>query len=425
MTACASPQSPETKAASPASEPAPPKPVAAITIPRAPPPPPPGDVYVDAAWVQERLARGAVVALDARPGARYAEGHLAGAVRLEGVTEVEGLRRELAGAGLCQGPVVLYGEAGSGPALARMFALLEAAGLADVYVLRGGVAAWREQGLPLVKQTPASRSCEWKAPGHEVLVSRDAMMDAFGQRGIEVLDLRDHGWEGNYDAPAHFRAGHIPFALPFDLTRFGDVAADAVRLDDVRTAVTQLGPRKNDTVPITSTFILHGDGPEDPRPLEGYLLMRAAGLKARIYSEGWQGWTPAPVVRVVEAEEVARLMEPGPGATPEAHPMLLDLREPWDFRLAYLPGSQSLALRLMLKGDTFESFVQQHWPQADRAKTPLIFVCYGHSCVRSREAAVFAARKGFTHLLWYREGVDGWRAKGLPLLNLPRDGATP
>jgi thiosulfate/3-mercaptopyruvate sulfurtransferase len=407
-------------------------PPAPSATPRPPASPPPlGTIFVTPSWVRERLDRGNAVALDVRSSRRHAAGHLPGARVLELPAEPsftpEAVRGALEGAGVCRGTVVLYGEAGRGAELARAFLLLEAAGLSDVRVLQGGFAAWQRERLPVAKkQAPAARPCTLEAAPAQALASRASVLESFGPQGFELLDVRDQGWVGdNYGAPPRFSAGHIPYALPFDVTRFGDVAGDKVEPEQVRAAIATLGPRKNDVVRLTSTFILYGEGPEDTRPQVGYLLVRAAGLKAQAFLEGWQGWSQegtAPVVRIVEADEVARLMEAAP-PQPAPRAMLVDLREPWDFRLGYLPGAQVLPLRMM-RG-SFESFVQQHWPQVERRTVPLIFYCYGRSCVRTREASVIAARMGFRNMLWFREGVDGWRSAGGPLLRPSEDGGSP
>ncbi|ADO73298.1 Rhodanese domain protein [Stigmatella aurantiaca DW4/3-1] len=404
-----------------------------VVVPLTPPTPPPGTVYVDATWAQQRLDKAEAVAIDVRTQAHYAAGHLSGA-RLLNLPAWQGpaqetVRSALIKAGICGGTVILYGEAGRGTELARTFLLLEEAGLSDVHVLRGGFAAWQRERLPVEKNVPAVKPCTWAAPAREAMASRALVMESFGKRGVELLDVRDQGWVGSdYIAPPRFSAGHIPSALPFDVTHFGDVASGEVDPEQIRAAVATLGPRDKDPVSIHSTFLLYGEGQEDPRAVEGYLLVRAAGLKAQVFAGGWKEWSAegaSPVVRIVEAAEVVRLMEAAraPDSVPSTRAMLVDLREPWDFRLAYLPGAQGQALRLLKK--SFDEFIQQHWPQVERRTAPLIFYCYGRSCVRTREAAVLAGRRGFHNILWFREGVDGWRREGLPLLSLPRDHGTP
>lgn len=50
---------------------------------------------------------------------------------------------------------------------------------------------------------------------------------------------------------------------------------------------------------------------------------------------------------------------------------------------------------------------------------PLLFYCLAN-CWMSWNAARRAMAYGYTHVIWYREGTDGWEAAGLPLeVHLP------
>jgi thiosulfate/3-mercaptopyruvate sulfurtransferase len=91
----------------------------------------------------------------------------------------------------------------------------------------------------------------------------------------------------------------------------------------------------------------------------------------------------------------------------------LDLRGNLDFSRRHLPGAHSLPIHLFR--DSLSTLIDEHWPAADLSKLPLVFYCYGPDCIRSRNGASMAARQGFRDLLWYREGVEGWRRTGLPL----------
>ncbi|HWF99095.1 MAG TPA: rhodanese-like domain-containing protein [Steroidobacteraceae bacterium] len=96
------------------------------------------------------MNRGAVV-IDLRAAEQYAAGHLAGARRMDGeqiLKAGETLKKYL------QKPLIVYDESGSlGTAAARQ---LKAQGFMQAVNLRGGVAAWRSDNLPLEKGTKAS-----------------------------------------------------------------------------------------------------------------------------------------------------------------------------------------------------------------------------------------------------------------------------
>jgi rhodanese-related sulfurtransferase len=193
---------------------------------------------------------------------------------------------------------------------------------------------------------------------------------------------------------------------------------------EIRRRLATFGPRPGDPVHLDSTFVLYGDGPDDPRLGLGYLLLTLAGLDARVFPGGWKEWTAGgsrPVVRVVSAAELAsRLRRGNPGLSADRPPrdlILLDLREPRDFAIGHLPGALSLPF-LHFSAD-FERTVDAVWPGADRGDIPLVLYCYGIDCVRSRKAGAQAARKGFRDLLWFRGGVQEWREAGYPLLDSP------
>jgi rhodanese-related sulfurtransferase len=96
------------------------------------------------------MNRGAVV-LDLRPAEQYAAGHLSGARRMEGeqiLKAAETLKKYK------QRPLIVYDESGSlGGSAARQ---LKAQGFTQAFNLRGGVAAWRSDNLPLEKGSKAS-----------------------------------------------------------------------------------------------------------------------------------------------------------------------------------------------------------------------------------------------------------------------------
>jgi rhodanese-related sulfurtransferase len=89
--------------------------------------------------------------IDLRPADQYAAGHLTGARRMDGEQILK------AGDTLKKyklKPLIVYDESGSlGNSAARQ---LKAQGFTQAFNLRGGVAAWRSDNLPLEKGSKAS-----------------------------------------------------------------------------------------------------------------------------------------------------------------------------------------------------------------------------------------------------------------------------
>ncbi len=194
------------------------------------------NVLVDAGWLHDHIGEPGLVVADCRfrlgePGAglaSYLEGHIPGAAQLDLDVDLAGepgergrhplpeaARFQAAArrAGISAGStVVAYDEAAEGGA-ARLWWLLRHHGHDAVAVLDGGLAAWRDAGLPL------RAGHEQHAEGDLTLTTRAGdTVDASGAASVAVLlDAR---------APERFRgetepvdpvAGHIPGAanLPF------------------------------------------------------------------------------------------------------------------------------------------------------------------------------------------------------------------
>ncbi|HYO12675.1 MAG TPA: rhodanese-like domain-containing protein [Thermoanaerobaculia bacterium] len=398
------------------------------------PAPPPAvfpEILVSPRGVTGTLDQPGAVALDVRSPEDFTAGHLPGAVSAwrpgeEGNGEIDRVRSLLAARGITgTGPVVLYGGRDDARVLGRFFWLLEAAGCRDVKVLDGGIAAWTAAGGKLeAGPSPGREAGFHEAARDTASAAPDWVARSFDQPGVVLLDLRDpRGWE-RWEAPPSWAAGHVPHALPFDVR--GLLPQDGGWPDpaEIRRRAGDIGPRAGDSVGATSSFVLYGEDAADPLPGLGYLLFRMAGLDVRVFPGGWRAWTAGPgrpVVRIVDTEEIRRLLEAeNPGLAQDRPPtrlILLDLRTSRDFQLDHLPGARSLPLHLFDRD--FERIVAEGWPGAARATIPLIFYCYGRDCVRSRDAGTRAARLGFRNILWYRGGTADWAKAGLPLVEAP------
>jgi rhodanese-related sulfurtransferase len=94
------------------------------------------------------LANQGALMLDVRTDEQYAEGHIIDARHLKNAdlaSSVDTLKKYK------EKPVVVYCDTGSTSAAAAR--LLKSQGFAKVVNLRGGVQAWKQDNLPLVKDT--------------------------------------------------------------------------------------------------------------------------------------------------------------------------------------------------------------------------------------------------------------------------------
>lgn len=77
------------------------------------------------------------------------------------------------------------------------------------------------------------------------------------------------------------------------------------------------------------------------------------------------------------------------------NPVLLDVREPWEFEICHIEGAQLMPMHSV--------------PQQAGALQPdaeIVVIC--HHGVRSRHVGVFLERNGFSRIYNLSGGVDAW-----------------
>ena len=223
----------------------------------------PGAVYVD---MDTELAAHGLPAEGRHP--LPAEADFAASVRRWGIN--------------AQDTVVVYDDAGSASA-ARAWWLLGYAGLPEIYLLDGGLAAWRAARLPL-------------ADGEEAAVPGDAVV-RFGMKGTIDSDGAA-GWDGVLlDArageryrgevePMDPKAGHIPGAVSAPTSE--NLAADKTFLpaEQLRARFTALGVDTD-----TAVAVYCGSGVTAAHQIAA---LEIAGFKAVLYPGSWSAWSNQP-----------------------------------------------------------------------------------------------------------------------------------
>jgi len=234
----------------------------------------------DAAWSQAHLPGAGHAHLErdlSRPGAPASEGRhpLPTAARFAALLGRLGIRPS--------DQVVAYDEQSGAMAAARLWWLLRQFGHERVAVLDGGLARWRELGLPLDTGGPVP------APDYP------GGFDASGQVDTEGVLARlgdAPGWLLDARAPERFRgdvepldpvAGHIPGAgnRPFTANLAG---GRFLPPDELRRQFTALlkGRQPADVVLSCGSGVT---------ACHNLLAMEHAGLHgARIYPASWSGW---------------------------------------------------------------------------------------------------------------------------------------
>jgi thiosulfate/3-mercaptopyruvate sulfurtransferase len=243
----------------------------------------------------------------------HREGHVPGAVYVDLDTElaehsadatqgrhplpdVAGLQASARRWGISAGrPVVAY-DATGGLAAARAWWLLRWAGLTDVRLLDGGLAAWTAAGRP-IETGPGSDP----EPGDvELTGGHLPVLDADGAAALPsaglLLDARAaERYRGEVE-PIDPRAGHIPGAVSAPTS--DNLAADGRfrRADELRVRFAALGAAEE-------VGVYCGSGVTAAHQIAA---LATIGVDAALYPGSWSAWSSDP------DRPVATGPEPGP-----------------------------------------------------------------------------------------------------------------
>lgn len=378
-------------------------------------------IFVTASWLAERLGTESLVIVDARDREAYLGGHPPGAISLppQLLVGAPQVATTLGRRGLSEAAtIVCLADSATLASAAHLLWLLELAGARDVRLLDGGVAAWSRQGGALETSESIRPPSRWSSPpDSSVFADRALVRGLYGTPGIEILDARGpEVWGAHRPAGGSVasRAGHIPHSLPLDFHTL--LRPDGTVLDsaDAWTVVRESGPRQGTPVDMAARFLVYDDGASAGGAL-GYAMLLHAGIDTvRYFAGGWPAWaadSTSPIVRIVDAAEVRAHLRMwrvrSPGAEHPSNFLLLDVRDRWDYGNGHLLGAYDFPSHIF--ADSVEDWLAACCPSVDRAHTPVVLYCYGTSCIRSRNCATIAARKGFRVLEWFRGGIDEWR----------------
>jgi thiosulfate/3-mercaptopyruvate sulfurtransferase len=202
-------------------------------------------------------------------------------------------------------PVVVYDD-GPGTAAARAWWLLRWAGVADVRLLDGGLAAWRRAGGPVeggdVVPEPGDVTL---SGGHLPVLDADAAAALPGTGGV-LLDARAGERYRGETEPVDPVAGHVPGAVSAPTT--GNLAPDGTFLAAAALSerFAQLGAS-----PGASVGVYCGSGVTAAHEVAA---LAAAGIEAALYPGSWSQWSNDP------ARPVATGPDPGRAAPRSAPP---------------------------------------------------------------------------------------------------------
>lgn len=255
----------------------------------------------------ELAALGGATVLDVRwllggpPGIElYREGHLPGAVFCDlnadlaappgpagrhPLPEAGDFQRAMRRLGVSGGrPVVVYDDNAS-MAAARAWWALRYFGHRDVRVLDGGLAAWRQAGLPVVKDVPDVVEGDFTArPGGMPVLDADEAA-ALAREGVLIDARAAERYRGEVE-PIDPVAGHVPGAVNAPTT--GNVGPDGRFLDpeELRARFAAVGVAEGARVGAYC-----GSGVTAAHEV---LALELAGVPAALYVGSWSNWTADP-----------------------------------------------------------------------------------------------------------------------------------
>jgi thiosulfate/3-mercaptopyruvate sulfurtransferase len=196
--------------------------------------------------------------------------------------------------GLVEGETVVVYDDASGMAAARAWWLLRHAGLRDVRILDGGLAAWRAADAPLeggeIHPVATDIELSW---GHMPVIDADAAAE-FSSSGV-LLDARAGERYRGETEPIDPRPGHIPGAVSAptqdNLGKDGTfLAADALR-----SRFASLGVDGSREVAVYC-----GSGVTAAHEIAA---LAEAGFDAALYPGSWSQWSNDSERRVATGAE--------------------------------------------------------------------------------------------------------------------------
>jgi thiosulfate/3-mercaptopyruvate sulfurtransferase len=273
---------------------------------------------IDVAGLQARLAEHRpTVLLDVRwvlgdpHGHRhYLQEHLPGAVFVDLATELaapavpERGRHPLPSAadfqeaarrwGVNDGDVVVAYDDSGNMAAARVWWMLRNAGFADVYLLDGGLAAWRAAGLPMEAGPVVPEAGDVSLADGNMPVLDAAAAARWPHAGL-LLDARaGQRYRGEFE-PVDPRAGHIPGAVSAPTSENVDSSGRFLAPDALRSRFESLGVR--DGVQVA---VYYGSGVTAAHEVAALEL---AGFRAALYPGSFSEWSNNPDLPVATGAE--------------------------------------------------------------------------------------------------------------------------
>ena len=221
------------------------------------------ELLAETGWLADHLSHADVRVVDARSDKEYAQGHIPGAVHLDGYT-LNGLRTgsempepeafaQLAGAlGIDEHTRVVVYDGGGPPTAGVVVWAFLYYGHADVCLLDGGLKKWTAEVLPISDEAPAHEPRTFAARLEEsVFCSLDQAKASVEDDTVVFWDVRGlgefDGTKKGWNAPP--RLGHLPGAIHLEWSELFDSDSGTLRpADELNTLLGAKGITPQATV---------------------------------------------------------------------------------------------------------------------------------------------------------------------------------
>ena len=194
----------------------------------------------------------------------------------------EAFIRFMQNSGVKQDTIVIAYDGGEGAFAARFLWLSQLYGYEQVYVLNGGLKAWKEQGYPLTADESVIKSSAYRPAGNkDILAFYEEVKElSIGQRKGLLIDSREEArYKGLYE-PIDTKSGHIPNALNYEW--MGNLA------DGHYLEVSQLVSRFQEINTKTPITVYCGSG---ITACVNYVALKQAGYQeVKVYAGSFSDW---------------------------------------------------------------------------------------------------------------------------------------
>ncbi|MQA00724.1 MAG: sulfurtransferase [Dehalococcoidia bacterium] len=264
------------------------------------------ELLADTEWLASGLDDPQVRIVDARAAQEYAEGHIAGAVNLDGFGGIpraenndmappEEFARIASALGIGNDQTVVVYDTPSQRMGMVAWAFLYY-GHQDVRILDGGITKWQAEGRPLTKTVPAvSPTAHVARPVEAVYCSLDQAKAAVDRDDFVFWDTRSlDEYEGERSAAfgTVTRLGHLPGAAHLDWVELLDPDTRTLKpADELREMLAARG--------ITPDKQVAGYCQGGARGALGALVLQVLGYsRATTYAGSYLQWSNQPDTRV-------------------------------------------------------------------------------------------------------------------------------